>query len=370
MTRSLAIFWKAALGAALLLAPAAGLAAEIPTVTLVGALTAPLRAPGKMALDSKRVLYVADAQNRGIVKFDRNGACLGLLPIPGVVRSVACTADDRIVVSHDSSVDLYTTSGTKTGTLSGYGFLLPNGIATDPAGNFYVADSKANKVAVFNASGAFVLAFGAKGNGQGEFNFPTAVAWEAASKQLAVADTLNNRIQFFDASGAFKRGVGTPASLSGPLKFTYPLGIAFDYQSGVRMYVADAFQSSVQVIDLGQLPRFLSYIGGYGTAAGELKRPADAIFDAASAEILVSDSTGKINIYGIAAVAAAAGSSAGTGTAGGGTGTAGTGATGTATGTGGGSGTGTPGASGPADWQYPAGVDCRHARAGSLVCRD
>ena len=370
MKRSRSIFWKAALGAALFsLLPATGFAADVPSVTVVGTLTAPLRAPGKMALDSKRVLYVADTQNRGIVKFDTRGGYLALLPIPGVVRSVACTADDRIVVSHDSSVSLYTTSGTWLGALSGYSFLFPNGIATDPAGNFYVADSKANKVAVFDRSGAFVSAFGVKGNGAGEFNYPTALAWEGASGQLAVADTLNNRVQFFDTAGAFKRSVGTPSKLSGPLKFTYPQGIAFDYQGGVRMYVADAFQSSVQVVDLGTLPRFLSYIGAYGLAAGELQRPSDVLYDAATAELLVCDSTGKINIYGISA-AAAAGSTGGTGSA---VGQPAAGSTDPAvTGAGGGDGSGPVTATSPGNpgWQYPAGVDCRHARAGSMVCRD
>jgi len=370
MTRSQSIFLKAALGVALLSGPpAAAFAADVPAVTVVGSLTGESRAPGQMALDSKRVLYVADAQNRGILKFDKNGSYLGLLPVPGVVRSVACTADDRIVVSHDSSVNFYTASGTPTGALIGYSFLFPNGIATDPAGNIYVADSKANQVAVFNASGVFVSLFGAKGTGPGQFNFPTDLAYESASQQLAVVDTLNNRVQFFDASGAFKRVVGTPAKLSGPLRFTYPQGIAFDYQNGVRMYVADAFQSSVQVIDLGPLPRFLSYIGAFGTAPGELQHPSDVVFDAATSELLVSDSSGRINIYGISAPGAGDGTDAGSGT---GTGSDGTG-TGTGTGTGSGTaGGGEPGTAGSqtGTWQYPAGMDCRHARAGSVVCRD
>ena len=369
MTRSQSLLLKAALGVALLSGlPAAGLAAEAPAVTVLGSVTGELRAPGQMALDSKRVLYVADAQNRGVMKFDKNGAYLGLLPVPGVVRSVACTADDRIVVSHDSSVNLYTASGTPVGALIGYSFLFPNGIAIDPAGNIYVADSKANQVAVFSPAGVFVSAFGAKGTGPGQFNFPTDLSYESVSQQLAVADTLNNRVQFFDLSGAFKRVIGTPAKLSGPLKFTYPQGIAFDYQNGVRMYVADAFQSSVQVIDLGPLPRFLAYIGTFGTAPGELQHPSDVLFDSAASELLVSDSNGRINIYGIsAAVGADGGAGSGTGT--------GAGGSGTETGTGSGTGTaggGEPGTAGSQNgsWQYPAGVDCRHARAGSVVCRD
>lgn len=369
MTRSQSIFWKGALGLALWFgAPAAGFAAEAPAVTVLGSLSGELRAPGQMALDSGRVLYVADAQRRGVARFDKNGSYLGLIPVSGVVRGVACTSDGRIVVSHDGFVHLYTASGAPAGALSGYGFGLPNGIACDPAGNIYVADSKANQVAVFNASGLFVSAFGAKGTGPGQFNFPTDLAYEVESQQLAVADTMNNRIQFFDASGAFKRVIGSPAKLSGPLRFTYPQGIAFDYANGARMYVADAFQSSVQVIELGPLPRFLSYLGAFGTAPGELQHPSDLVFDAASSELLVSDTSGRINIYRISAPAAGeseTGSGTGTGSGGSGTGT-GTGTAGTA------GGSGEPGTAGSQNgtWQYPAGVDCRHARAGSVVCHD
>ena len=57
---------------------------------------------------------------------------------------------------------------------------------------------------------------------------------------------MNNRVQFFDTAGVFKSAIGTPSMLCSQLCFTYPQGIAFDYSSGVRMYVADAFQSSVR----------------------------------------------------------------------------------------------------------------------------
>lgn len=374
MRKSPSTLLKAALFLALLSGlPAAGFAADVPVVSVLGTTTEQLKAPGKIAMDSHGVLYVADTQNRGILKYDNSGTYLVTLPLSGVVHSIAVTADDRIVASMDSAVVILAPNGDLLGKLTGYDFTFANGIANDAAGNFYVCDSKTNKVAVFNPSGAFSFAFGGSGNGQGQLNYPTGISYERVSNQLAVADTLNNRVQFFDTNGNYKRVIGTPANLSGPLKFTYPQGIAFDYMNGPRMYVADAFQSSVQVIDLGVLPRFLSYIGGYGTASGQLQHPSDVLFDAVNSELLVADSSGLINFYSIAAPAG--GGTGGTGGTGGsgGTGSGGTGDPGGSSGSGGGSTTCVPGtacAKQQQNFLYPTGSDCRHARAGSIMCRD
>jgi hypothetical protein len=274
-------------------------AAAAPAVTILGAITENLRTPAKIALDSAGRIHVADTQNRGVSTFDRYGSFQGRITVPGVVRGVACTADDRIIVSHGSTVTLYDRAGTVLGSLSGFAFQLPTGITTDADGRIYVVDSKANRVAVFSAAGQFSTAFGVAGSRPGQFNFPTAIAYEKISRQLAVADTLNNRVLFFATDGTYKRAVGTPTLLSGPLCFAYPQGIAFDYSAGVRMYVTDTYQSSVQVIELGQVATFLAYIGSYGTAEGQLMRPTDAAFDPLHRRLLVADGSGVIAIYGI-----------------------------------------------------------------------
>ena len=276
-----------------------GWAAATPDVTILGTISQNLRAPGKLSLDSAGKIYVADAKNRGIVTYDANGRFKGRIKVSGIVRGVACTADGRILVSHDKVVTIYNAAGVEVRNLTGFDFSLPNGITTDAAGSIYVVDSKANKIAIFDQAGRFTGAFGVAGTRAGQFQFPTGIAYEKVSNQLAIADTLNNRIQFFDTAGLFKRVIGTPSILSGPLCFTYPQGIAFDYTAGVRMYVVDTYQSSVQAINLTASPVFETYIGSYGFADGQFTIPSDVAFDPQNRRLLVVDNSGLITAFGI-----------------------------------------------------------------------
>jgi sugar lactone lactonase YvrE len=90
-------------------------------------------------------------------------------------------------------------------------FAIPRGIATDAAGNIWVADSGNNRLQKLDPSGKFVLALGsgsgAAGALDGQFNDPQAVATDAAG-DVYVADFLNNRVQKFDSSGKFLLDIG------------------------------------------------------------------------------------------------------------------------------------------------------------------
>ena len=146
MTRSCMMILRVVLPlGVLLILTGTGLAAAIPAVTILGAISSNLRTPGKIALDSSGNMYVADAQNRGILEFDRYGNYAGLLAVGGVVRSVAVTADGLIIVSHGKDVTVFSRSGAVVTNLAGFSFSLPNGITTDSAGNIYIADSRATK---------------------------------------------------------------------------------------------------------------------------------------------------------------------------------------------------------------------------------
>ena len=95
------------------------------------------------------------------------------------------------------------------------------------------------------------------------------------------------------------------------MQFAAPVAVAFEYskdQSPVlnRMYVVDAFQGNVQVIDPSGVAAALpvagstkNYIGASGTANGQLMVPSDAVFDAANSRLLVVNGFGNITIFGI-----------------------------------------------------------------------
>jgi len=77
--------------------------------------------------------------------------------------------------------------------------------APAPSTDFYVSDGYGNsRVVKFDRQGKFLLAWGRRGKGPGEFNIPHSIAVDRQGL-VYVSDRENNRIQIFDADGRFLR---------------------------------------------------------------------------------------------------------------------------------------------------------------------
>ena len=203
------------------------LAATLPVATLQSSIEKGLRTPTRLAVGADGSLYVADPANQGVLKFSAAGNLLQKYAVNGIPQGVAVTASGRLLVSLKEFVAIYDTNGTELKRLgSGAGqFVSASDIALDDAGLIYVTDSKGKCVQVFGADGSYLSRFGVGGSAAGQFLFPTAIAYEKISKQIAVVDSLNARVQFFDKAGVFVRSIG--ANGTGPLKFMHPQGLAF-----------------------------------------------------------------------------------------------------------------------------------------------
>jgi len=101
---------------------------------------------------------------------------------------------------------LLLTLGTeRTAGQDGTHFNAPTAIAFAPDGSIYISDGYGNsRVAKFSASGKFLLEWGHKGSGPGEFNTPHGIAVDKQGS-VYVADRENSRIQVFDPNGKFLR---------------------------------------------------------------------------------------------------------------------------------------------------------------------
>ena len=313
---------------AVILLPVVSLAAVPPSVSVLNPLIQGLRAPVKIVLDAEGNAYVADQRFGGIVKFNAYGVQQLTIRTAAAPSGIIFAQDGTLLVSQASFVARYNAAtGQEVGRLAGGQLQAPAGIAVDDVtGYIYVADSRANQVVVYTASGDYVKAF-AKGvtadangvtvlNPLGKLSMPTGISFEKVSRQLAVADTLSSRVQFFDVEGNFVKSIGnavptTMGALVGPMQFFSPVAIAFEYSKGQlpvlsRMYVVDAFQGNVQVVDPAGAGSALTvagttknYIGSVGTANGQLMVPSDAIFDAVNSRLLVVNGFGNITIFGI-----------------------------------------------------------------------
>ncbi|WP_420637289.1 SUMF1/EgtB/PvdO family nonheme iron enzyme [Candidatus Palauibacter sp.] len=93
---------------------------------------------------------------------------------------------------------------------------LPWGVAADPvAGRVYAADMTGARVAVFDASGAFVEALGRTGEGPGEFRGVSALTL-APGGTLVALDARRGVLSRWSPSGTFEGEERLPASYFGP----------------------------------------------------------------------------------------------------------------------------------------------------------
>lgn len=129
-----------------------------------------------------------------------------------------------------------------------------SGVATDAAGNVYVADTQNHRIQKLTADGVFVTKWGSFGTGNGQFNEPAAIALDAAGN-VYVVDQVNRRVQKFTSGGAYLGQWGSLGSGNG--QFDFPTGIAVD-RNGI-VYVAEDGNARVQKftadgVHVGQWP--------------------------------------------------------------------------------------------------------------------
>ena len=212
---------------------------------------------------------------------------------------VALDAQENVYVSDTSTrtVRVYDKSGE---FLRGIGkdlLVRPTGVAIDPARQrLYVVDTgqsdtpEAHRIRVFDLQGNVLQDIGRRGDGDGEFNFPTSVSLDAQGR-LYVVDSANNRIEIFDPEGKFLWKFGRAGDQIGD--FARSKAVAIDRFGNI--YVVDSRWSNVQIFN--QQGQLLMIFAGVGTYPGLLMSPAAIAIDG-NDTIYVSDSFGRrVNVY-------------------------------------------------------------------------
>jgi DNA-binding beta-propeller fold protein YncE len=262
-----------------LLAGVRGISAE--TMLRVGSGAPPGGELAFMAVEPGGNLFVSDSKRHTVMRFDATGHMLSQWgPRFGETElvepaGVAVAGDSFYVVDRGTprifSLD---SAGQLQGifTLESLGTYGLNGMAVDPSGNLYVADTGRNRILVLSPTGQLIKQVGHGGSDLGGFTQPMMLAF-GPDGSFFVADWENNRIERWDANFEATNAWSTGF---------HAFGVAVD-QTG-RVFVPDADHRRVQVYT----PQ--------GAPLGEMGTPSSPSIDVAPRQVALPRS-GRPSVY-------------------------------------------------------------------------
>lgn len=214
--------------------------------------------PYKTAVDAAGNVYVAEASNYRVQKFDKNGNFLLKFGSQGM-------GDGQ--------------------------FVQPVGIAVDSTdGSIYVVDAAQHNVQKFDANGGFVYKIGVNGTNDGEFQLPLGIA--VASDGFYVAEILGSRVQKFKKDdGSFQMKFGVPGTNDGEFQMPYDIKVDKDG----NLIVADTYNHRIQKFLADGT--FVLKFGLQGNNPGELNTPSGVGIDSEGNYYVAEAATNRVSKF-------------------------------------------------------------------------
>ncbi|MDP2167026.1 MAG: 6-bladed beta-propeller, partial [Thermodesulfovibrionales bacterium] len=173
------------------------------------------------------------------------------------------------------------------------GWKKPGGMAIDPDGLLWLADTGNDRIIRIDSSGNITAAIGSSGSKGGYFSDPSDIDISEGGL-IYVADTGNERVQVINRDGVFLRSIG---ETSGQYHMEKPVAVALD--SSGSAYIADAETNKIFVFTPEGKSR--GHWGGEGDGQGLFKEPSDIlvtetevfVLDSGNRRVQVFDLTGR-----------------------------------------------------------------------------
>lgn len=244
-------------------------------------------------------IYVSDVSRSAVFVFDQAaGELLVWEQADGLKRfatpiGVTPGPEGQLFVA-DADLGLVARLDAKGNPLSAFGKGLlkrPTGVAYDAdRAQLYISDTYSHDIKVLDAEGRLERVIGARGDGAGQFNFPTHLAlWR---DELYVADTMNARIVVLDSqTGAVLREIGSRGLNVGNL--VRPKGVALDSEGNV--YVVESYYDHLLVFS--HKGQFLLPIGGVGKDTGKFYLPAGVWVDSNNRVFVADMFNGRVMAF-------------------------------------------------------------------------
>ena len=245
--------------------------------------------PYGVAVDAARRVFVTDTRARGVHVFDPVRKRYEFI---GAVGKTAFKTPTGIAV--DASGNLYI-ADSELGVVFSIDpagrerwrtrqpLARPTGVALNLMDSvLYVVETQGHRVVAFDLAGAELFAFGGRGEGAGELNYPTN-ATVGVDGEVYVTDALNFRVQMFGHHGEAVAAFGRHGDAVGDL--ARPKGIGLDSEGHV--YVVEGLYDVVNVYS--RAGTLLLSFGGSGRRPGEFWLATGLTIDAGN-RIYVADS--------------------------------------------------------------------------------
>jgi RHS repeat-associated protein len=163
-----------------------------------------------------------------------------------------------------------------------------------PSGDIWVSDSSLDRLQEFNEKGEYQTQFGTKGTGVKEFKFPFGIAINPSNGNIYVSDYENSRVQEFSSSGAFIRMFGYGVS-NGKAEFEictekcqaglkgagtsgqFGRPVGVTIDASGNVWVADEVDNRLD--EFKENGEFIKEFGVEGKEAGKIKQPVGLAYD-------------------------------------------------------------------------------------------
>jgi tripartite motif-containing protein 71 len=162
-------------------------------------------------------------------------------------------------------------------------------LAIDAQGNIYVTDGYNSRVQKFDSNGKFLAKWGSKGTGEGQL--ADLIGPIHIDREGNIYVSQFDRIQKFDPNGKFLASYGSGGAGDG--QFT---GAAFNgaTDSQGNFYVADLLNARVQKFDPNW--KFLMKWGTAGQGDGQFAAPVSIVVDSQD-RVYVADNSTRIQVF-------------------------------------------------------------------------
>ncbi len=255
--------------------------------------------PQSGVIDELGRILVADRGLAAVVVFNQREGNLQLWQQAVGSRSfvspvgIALGPDGSVLVS-DSELALISRLDMRGNVIAtvGQGHLTrPTGVAYEvSSGRVFVVDTADHQIKVFNLKGDLLDVWGERGDGPGEFNFPTYIA--VAKGKLYVADTINARVQVISSdTGRHLASIGKLGIYVGNM--VRPKGVSVDGEGNI--YVVESFHDHLLIYN--SRGEFLMSIGGVGSAPGQFHLPAGVWVDARNRVFVADTLNSRVSVF-------------------------------------------------------------------------